>query len=112
MLRRLIVQRGNTFTRSPALFRHPFTTECGESTQVTSQHLETKLKSKLESPSIHIQDLTGNGNAFQVDVASSTFNNLPLIKQHQLVNSILSEEIAKIHAITINTRKKEETKKE
>jgi stress-induced morphogen len=45
----------------------------------------------------------GCGQFFRIEVASTKFNDLPLVKQHRLVNSILKAEVGQIHGLTVNT---------
>lgn len=40
---------------------------------------------------------------FEVHISSSDFKNLSTVKQHQLVNSALKDEVKKMHGIRIFT---------
>jgi stress-induced morphogen len=55
---------------------------------------------------IGVEDRTGGGDHFQVSVTSPSFNDLPLIEQHQRVNRALAEPLADgtIHELRIRTR--------
>ena len=55
---------------------------------------------------IDVEDRTGGGDHFQVTVLSDTFNGLPLIQQHKLVNAALAAPLADgtIHELRIRTK--------
>jgi stress-induced morphogen len=55
---------------------------------------------------IDVEDRTGGGDHFQVTVISDTFNGLPLIQQHKLVNAALAAPLADgtIHELRIRTK--------
>ena len=52
-----------------------------------------------------MEDLSGSGDHLQVNVISSAFAGLPLVRQHQLVYGALKDELATeaIHALALNT---------
>jgi len=76
---------------------------CNEATLVTPELIENKLKSKLKVKKITVLDTSGNGSFFQIHVEASDFNGLSTVKQHQLVNSSLKEEISQIHGLSLKT---------
>ena len=41
---------------------------------------------------------------YGVDIVSARFNGLSVIKQHKLVNSVLSEELKSWHGIQLKTK--------
>ena len=51
-----------------------------------------------------------NGGHFKLLIVSNDFDNISLIKRHQLIYSILNEEMKKIHAIAIHPFTPEEWK--
>jgi stress-induced morphogen len=55
---------------------------------------------------LRVEDRTGAGDHFQVTVASSRFDGLPLIDQHRLVNDALAEPLrdGTIHELRIKTK--------
>tara|TARA_B100001250_G_C19706424_1_gene747159 strand:- start:471 stop:704 length:234 start_codon:yes stop_codon:yes gene_type:complete len=63
------------------------------------------IKQKIPDAQVDVEDLNGGGDHLQVNVVSSAFRDLPLVKQHQLVYSALQEELASeaIHALALNT---------
>uniref|UniRef100_A0A6B2LWG3 BolA-like protein n=1 Tax=Arcella intermedia TaxID=1963864 RepID=A0A6B2LWG3_9EUKA len=52
---------------------------------------------------IRVQDQSGSGSFFNIYVESPDFKGLSLIKQHQLVNSVLQEEIKQVHGVSLKT---------
>ena len=75
--------------------------------------IEDKLKAKLDSPKIFIQDMTGTNDHFNVIIISDSFKGLSLIEQHRKVYKILSDMVTKeIHALQLKTLTQEQWKKE
>ena len=54
---------------------------------------------------IQVEDLTGGGDHLQVNVTSSSFSGLSLIRQHQMVYGALEKHLASeaIHALALKT---------
>jgi BolA-like protein 3 len=48
----------------------------------------------------------GCGSAFACNIVSERFEGMKTLKQHQLVNGILKEEIAEMHAFNLRTKPK------
>ena len=67
---------------------------------------------KLASPKeIVVKDMSGGcGAMYNIYVASPSFKNLNMIKQHRLVQGILKEEIKEMHGLTIETKVMQITK--
>jgi stress-induced morphogen len=72
---------------------------------------EDRLRPLLEqafpnAAELSVQDRTGGGDHFQVTVASTRFEGLPLIEQHRLVNEALAAPLADgtIHELRIKTK--------
>ena len=59
-----------------------------------------------EAAAVSVEDRTGGGDHFQVTVASSAFDGLPLIDQHRRVNDALAVHLAdgSIHELRIKTQ--------
>ena len=59
----------------------------------------------LPDAQVSVEDLSGAGDHLQVNVVSSSFKGLSLIRQHQLVYEALSNQMASeaIHALALNT---------
>tara|TARA_Y100001968_G_scaffold333931_1_gene401293 strand:+ start:1144 stop:1377 length:234 start_codon:yes stop_codon:yes gene_type:complete len=72
---------------------------------VNSQHVVSAITKVIPDAQVFVEDLNGGGDHLQVNVVSSAFAGLTLIKQHQMVYSALSKEIATeaIHALALNT---------
>ncbi len=72
---------------------------------VKSEDIGTAIKRLLPDAQVSVQDLNGGGDHLQVDVISSSFAGLSLIRQHQLVYEALKKELATeaIHALALNT---------
>jgi stress-induced morphogen len=59
-----------------------------------------------EATELRVDDRTGNGDHFQVTIASPRFNDLPLIDQHRLVNDALEGPLrdGTVHELRIKTK--------
>ena len=59
-----------------------------------------------DAAELSVEDRTGGGDHFQVTVASTRFEGLPLIEQHRLVNEALATPLADgtIHELRIKTK--------
>jgi stress-induced morphogen len=59
-----------------------------------------------DATELRVEDRTGGGDHFQVTVASSRFNELPLLEQHRLVNEALAAPLrdGTIHELRIKTK--------
>ena len=74
---------------------------------VSVDRLDTLLRSAFpDADEVRVEDRTGGGDHFQVVVASSRFDGLPLIDQHRLVNDALAEPLrdGTIHELRIKTK--------
>jgi stress-induced morphogen len=72
---------------------------------ISPQQIETMIKAELPDAQIHIQDLTGGGDHYQVTVVSSQFAGKGLVQQHQLVYRALQQAMSSeaIHALALKT---------
>jgi stress-induced morphogen len=71
------------------------------------EKLESLLRDAFpDAPELSVEDRTGGGDHFQVTVASPSFDGLPLLEQHRLVNDALSEPLrdGTIHELRIKTK--------
>jgi stress-induced morphogen len=59
-----------------------------------------------DATELSVEDRTGGGDHFQVTVASSRFDGLPLLEQHRLVNDALATPLqdGTIHELRIKTK--------
>ena len=72
---------------------------------VTNKKVIELIKQKLPDSEVLVENISGNDH-LQVTVTSSVFNGLSLIKQHQLIYSALTNELANeaIHALALKTQ--------
>ncbi|KAI9654370.1 MAG: hypothetical protein M1821_006686 [Bathelium mastoideum] len=76
-------------------------TENQASTGITPETLRVKLVEKLEAQHVQIEDLSGGcGQMFEAIIVSPQFAKKTTLARHRLVNGVLKEEIAAIHAWT------------
>lgn len=63
------------------------------------------LSSELSPKNLLVKDVSGGcGSMFAIEVESSRFKGIPMIKQHRIVNEVLKEEIAKWHGLQLKTK--------
>ena len=76
-----------------------------ESTETDiAKTLDTKLRANFDITELHIKDVSGGcGQSFQVIVICESFKEIKLLERQKKVNEVLSEEIAKIHAMELKT---------
>ncbi|VVC43748.1 BolA protein [Cinara cedri] len=67
--------------------------------------LKTTLQNKFpKAKEIKIKDISGGcGAIFEVFVSSVEFKGLSMVKQHQIINEVLKNEIKSMHGIRIHT---------
>ena len=72
---------------------------------VDTEKVVSSIKKILPDALITVEDMSGGGDHFQVNVVSSSFSGLSLVQQHQLVYRALKEELASeaIHALALKT---------
>ena len=71
------------------------------------ERLESLLRDAFpDAGELRVDDRTGGGDHFQVTVTSPSFDGLPLLDQHKLVNAALAEPLrdGTIHELRIKTR--------
>ena len=74
---------------------------------MSTRPLQTLLEEAFpDATELQVEDRTGGGDHFQVTVASTRFEGLPLIEQHRLVNEALATPLADgtIHELRIKTK--------
>lgn len=65
-----------------------------------------KLLKEYDPAALSVQDISGGcGSMYAIHITSNKFNDLTIIKQHQLVNTFLKEDIARWHGIQLITKK-------
>ncbi len=72
---------------------------------ITKSEIKNLIRQKIPDSEVFVENLKGNDH-LEVTVISSKFDNLSLVKQHQLVYSALKKELASevIHALAIKTK--------
>ena len=72
---------------------------------VDFEDISAAIRRELPDADVTIEDMSGGGDHLQVNVVSSAFSGLSLIRQHQLIYGALKEELATeaIHALALNT---------
>ncbi len=69
------------------------------------QEVCAAIQCSIPDAHVTIEDLSGGGDHLQVNVVSTAFAGLSLIRQHQLVYEALKDELASeaIHALALKT---------
>ncbi len=72
---------------------------------VQPEELLALIRQVIPDAEVTVEDLSGGGDHFKLNVVSKEFAGLSLIRQHQLVYSALKDELASeaIHALALNT---------
>ena len=72
---------------------------------VKPEQVDAAIRRALPDAKVTVEDLNGGGDHLQVNVTSSAFVGLSLIRQHQLIYGALKNELATeaIHALALNT---------
>ena len=72
---------------------------------ITKSEIKNLIRQKIPDSEVFVENLKGNDH-LEVTVISYKFDNLSLVKQHQLVYSALKKELASevIHALAIKTK--------
>ncbi|XP_018008106.1 bolA-like protein 2 isoform X2 [Hyalella azteca] len=72
--------------------------------EYTAEYIQSKLEKELNATIVNVVDESdGCGGKFSVVVVSTVFQGKPLLQRHRLVNSVLEEELKKIHAFSMKT---------
>ncbi|KAK6910802.1 hypothetical protein L486_05040 [Kwoniella mangroviensis CBS 10435] len=75
--------------------------------------MEDKLRSNLKIEFLEFIDTSGNcGSSYSVTIVSGDFKGKMTLGRHKLVNQILSDEIAQLHAFSQKTLTPEQWEKE
>ncbi|GAC74203.1 bola (bacterial stress-induced morphogen)-related protein [Moesziomyces antarcticus T-34] len=72
---------------------------------VSSQELESAIRQKVRNVStLVVSDVSGGcGQAYDVVIVSDAFEGLNTLKRHRMVNELLKDEIAQLHAFSQKT---------
>lgn len=72
---------------------------------ISESKLQSILQNSFPNAKIKIIDTAGDQDHYALEITSSAFKGLPLIKQHRLVKEALAEVLVKeLHAISIKTK--------
>lgn len=69
-----------------------------------AERIQTLILKALPGAEVTVQDMTGEGDHFQVIVLSTAFKGKTLVEQHQTVHASLESLKDEIHALAIKTR--------
>ena len=73
------------------------------------EQLKNLIEAGIPGAQVLVRDLRGTGDHFRVEVTSSSFEGMSLIKQHQMVYAAVGEELTNaVHALSIHTATPEE----
>jgi len=73
------------------------------------EQLKSLIEAGIPGAQVTVRDLRGTGDHFRVEVMSSSFEGMSLIKQHQMVYAAVGEELTNaVHALSIHTATPEE----
>jgi len=68
------------------------------------ESIKEKLRSAIPGSTVHLFDLHEGGDHFQAIVIAPSFNDMSLVKQHQVVLNALKEDFKdKVHALQLKT---------
>lgn len=72
---------------------------------ISESKLQSILQNRFPNAKIKITDTYGDQDHYALEITSSLFKGLTLIKQHRLVKDALAEVLVKeLHAISIKTK--------
>ncbi len=72
---------------------------------ITTDEIEQMLQSAFQGAQIHVSDMTGTGDHFDIQIAAKEFAGKSLIDQHKMVHQVLAPEMdGRIHAVQIKTK--------
>ncbi|KAF9008786.1 bola protein, partial [Cyathus striatus] len=62
----------------------------------------SKLSSKFAPSQLQVQDISGGcGTFYAIVIASDAFKDLPIVKQHKLVQETIKQDIQGIHGLQV-----------
>jgi len=69
------------------------------------QAIYDKLFEHFLPSKLQVQDISGGcGTFYAIGINSASFKDIPVVKQHRMVTSVLKEEIRVIHGLQIKTQ--------
>ena len=70
---------------------------------VAVEDLRGRLASAFPEAEIQVEDTTGEGDHFEVQVRTAVFAGVGLVDQHRMVYGALGDLMARIHALSLRT---------
>ncbi|KAI8814124.1 bola protein [Cladochytrium replicatum] len=71
------------------------------------KRLHEKLVKELKPIRLQVVDVSGGcGSMYAIDIASPSFEGVPTVKQHRMVNEVLKEDIKGMHGLQLRTSPK------
>jgi stress-induced morphogen len=68
------------------------------------EELKSLIEAGIPGAQVTVRDIRGTGDHFRVEVTSSAFEGMTLIKQHQMVYAAVGDEMTNaVHALSIHT---------
>eukprot|EP00127_Corallochytrium_limacisporum_P007503 Clim_evm25s253 gene=Clim_evmTU25s253 len=76
---------------------------------LTADQLQAVIEERFKPVHLTVEDVSGGcGSNFEVTIVSEMFEGKKLLQKHKLVNSLLADEIAQMHAFKQNPYTPEE----
>jgi stress-induced morphogen len=72
--------------------------------EVPGAGMERELRAHLNVTNLHIQDTSGNGSFYYVEIESPDFVGKSTVACHKLVQGIIANQIKNIHGLQLKTR--------
>jgi len=70
----------------------------------TPEDIRRALAAAFPGARLSVEDTTGGGDHFEVEVAAAAFTGKTLVEQHQLVYGALGTLMPQIHALSLRTK--------
>ena len=67
------------------------------------EEIQRSIETALPGAYVHVEDTTGAGDHFDVEVTAAAFAGKTLVEQHQLVYRALDAVMPRIHALSLRT---------
>ena len=69
----------------------------------TPEEIRRSIETALPGARVEVEDTTGAGDHFAVEVSAQAFAGRTLVEQHQLVYGALGDLMPRIHALSLRT---------
>ena len=72
---------------------------------IMPEEVRQMIMAGLPGSQVEVRDMTGTGDHFEITVSAAAFKGKTLIEQHQMVFSLLGDEMdRRIHAVQLKTK--------